>query len=66
MLTAGGSWGYAPQFISLTPEEKPLPTCLRGPKNGFSLGNPGRNNAALFPGEGKVINLKSTNEILWN
>ena len=66
MLTAGDEGPYAPQFISLTPEERPLPACLIGPFNGLSLGSPWRYNAALFPGEGKVINLKSIIEILCN
>ena len=66
MLTAGNQSPYAPQFISLAPEERPLPACLSGPKNGLSLGSPTRYKAALFPGEGKVINLKSIIEIFRN
>ena len=66
MLTAGTQSPYAPQFISLAPEERPLPACLSGPKHELSLGYPDRRNAALFPGEGKVINMKSIIEILWN
>ena len=62
MLTGGDRNWTPPQFISLTPEEKPLPACLSGRKNGIHK----RYNAALFPGEGIVINLKPIIEILCN
>ena len=44
------------RFISLSPEENPLPACLAGAKNPINVGNLRRRRPALFPSTGIYCN----------
>ena len=43
---------YGTKFLSLSPEEHPLPSCLQGSKGGITIGSSGRQRPALFPSKG--------------
>ena len=53
-MVAGGLRS-APQFLSLSPSEYPLPSCLSGTKKKINIGDADRQNPALIHTKGKSM-----------
>ena len=61
-MVAGGHG--PPQFLSLSPSEYPLPSCLSGTKKKINVGDAHRRNPALFHSKGKSM-LSIIKKMLW-
>ena len=53
VMVAGGAGG--PQFLSLSPSEYPLPSCLSVTKREINIGDAHRYNPAIFQSKGKSV-----------